>query len=158
MIVDYFFIRRGNLHLGDMFSQSRFGRYFYTKGVNIIGIAAFIIGFLLPLPGFIASFGTGAKVNAAATDMFDLGWVLSFLMGGISYWVIYLVFDMFRGQSESDGKLPFEAQMPKHIERGSDSGTLIIDGAEIGVPTAMGEVDVNEGVGTEKGMNVKDIV
>ncbi|KAL1848757.1 hypothetical protein Plec18170_007768 [Paecilomyces lecythidis] len=126
-----------------MFSQSPLGRYFYTKGVNLVGIAAFIIGFLLPLPGFITSFGTGAKVNAAATDMFDLGWVLSFLMGGSSYWVISTGLKVIYGKAKTSTKLPFEAQVPKHIEWGSGSGTVIIDGMEIGVSTA-GEANTND--------------
>ncbi|GAD98421.1 krueppel c2h2-type zinc finger protein, putative [Paecilomyces variotii No. 5] len=149
MIVDYFVIRRGNLHLGDMFSQSPLGRYFYMKGVNIVGVAAFIIGFLLPLPGFIASFGTGAKVNAAATDMFDLGWILSFLMGGLSYWVINSGLSVLSRKGKPN-KLPFETQVPKHIEWGGSSGTLIIDGVEMGVSTTMVETNTNDESRAEK--------
>lgn len=140
MIVDYFLVRRGNLDLGDLFSQASSGRYYYTKGVNLRGIAAFVIGFLLPLPGFIASFGTGASahVSAAATDMFDLGWVLSFLMGGLSYWVICR-FSMAREGST----LQFEEQVPHRIDTGSGHGTLIVDGAEIIGPAEVSETKVN---------------
>ncbi|KKA18881.1 Allantoin permease [Rasamsonia emersonii CBS 393.64] len=134
MIVDYFLVRRGNLDLGDLFSQAPSGRYYYTRGANLRGIAAFVIGFLLPLPGFVASFGTGAQVSAAATDMFDLGWVLSFLMGGLSYWVIC------RFSTAREGnKLSFEAQVPHRIDTGSGNDTLVVDGAEIIGPAEVSE-------------------
>ena len=45
-----------------------------------------MIGFLLPLPGFAASFGY--DIGRAASDMYALGWVFSLLMGGLAYWVV----------------------------------------------------------------------
>ncbi|KAL2009205.1 hypothetical protein VTN00DRAFT_7399 [Thermoascus crustaceus] len=89
MLADYFLIRRCNINLTDLFNSSPSGRYFYLKGVNMRAFVAFVIGFLLPLPGFIGSFGH--NISAAATQMFDLGWVLSFVMGGVAYLVICMV-------------------------------------------------------------------
>lgn len=128
MVADYFLIRRGNLDLSDMFSQSSSGRYYYTKGVNLRGIAAFMIGFLLPLPGFIGSFGTNA-VSTAATDLFYLGWVLSFVMGGMSYWVICLLTG--RAMIHASKSLAFEEAAPHEIDTGSGHDMLIVDGVEI---------------------------
>lgn len=90
MIVDYFWVRKGNLEMNDMYSLSRGDRYWYKVGVNWRAFAAFVIGFLLPLPGFVGSFGYA--IGSAATKMYYLGWILSFLMGGLSYWVICKVF------------------------------------------------------------------
>ncbi|KAL3704121.1 hypothetical protein TMatcc_009811 [Talaromyces marneffei ATCC 18224] len=72
MTVDYFLIRRGNLHISEMFTTSRSGRYCYTYGVNWTGVAGFIAGFCLPLPGFIQSFGT-VTTNPAAIYMYKCG-------------------------------------------------------------------------------------
>lgn len=126
MAVDYFLLRRGNLSLSDLFTQSSVGRYYYTKGVHIAGIAAFAIGFLLPLPGFIGSFGTAVNMSAAATDLFDLGWVLSLVMGGLSYWIICRLFRTGR----DDRKLTFEEQVPR-----GDQETRAEDGMEVAIPT-----------------------
>lgn len=45
----------------------------------------------MPLPGFIGSFGT-TTVSTASTRMFALGWTLSFLIGGLTYYIACLIF------------------------------------------------------------------
>lgn len=100
MTVDYFFVRKGNLSLSDMFSTSPQGRYFYTRGVHLRALAAFVAGFALPLPGFIGSFGTTTtRVGAASTHMFELGWILSYLVGGVVYALICL---LSRGREDGE--------------------------------------------------------
>lgn len=94
------------------------------------GMAAFAIGFLLPLPGFIGSFGTAVTLSAAATDMFDLGWILSLVMGGLSYWIICQLLRTGR----NDRKLAFEEQVPH-----GDQQTRSEDGMEVAIPA--GEID-----------------
>ncbi|KAK2785270.1 hypothetical protein FQN53_007846 [Emmonsiellopsis sp. PD_33] len=126
MLVDYFIIRRGNLHIPDVFLGTPASRYFYTKGANVRAFAAFVIGFLLPLPGFVGSFGH--KVDEAATHMFNLGWVLSFLVGGVAYWGICLVWRV----PGDDGEGGFEERVEEAegvvlgvggVEEGSASGS-----------------------------------
>lgn len=90
MIVDYFILRRGNLSIRDLFMTSSEGIYYYFHGVNLRAFAAFIIGFLLPLPGFIESFGA-AGGSGAASNMYSLGWELSFAVGGLAYFALGLV-------------------------------------------------------------------
>lgn len=86
MLVDYFILRRGNMSLVDLFTTSPKGRYFCFHGVNLRAYAAFVIGFTLPLPGFIRSFGSSSS-SGAASKMYALGWELSFLVGGMAYLV-----------------------------------------------------------------------
>lgn len=86
MIVDYFLIRKGNMELLDMYTKSSTGRYYYWNGINVRAYIAFVVGFVLPLPGFVASFGY--TIGAAASKMYALGWILSFIMGSLSYWVV----------------------------------------------------------------------
>ncbi len=105
MLVDYFFIRRGNLNLPELFTLSPHGRYYFFHGFNVRAFAAFVIGFLLPLPGFAASFGH--DIGVAATHMYALGWVLSFLMGGLSYYVICSIWKI----PGDDGSYGFESQV-----------------------------------------------
>lgn len=105
MIIDYFFIRRGNMYMPDTFTLSSKARYFYFHGVNIRAFAAFIIGFLLPLPGFAASFGH--TIGIAATHMYQLGWVLSFIMGSLSYYLICLIWSV----PGDDGRYAWEEQV-----------------------------------------------
>lgn len=90
MIVDYFILRRGNITIPDLFTTSSSGVYYYFNGVNMRAYTAFVIGFLLPLPGFIESFGT-SSLSEAASNMYALGWELSFVVGGLAYLVMGLV-------------------------------------------------------------------
>ena len=92
MIVDYFMIRRGNISMADLYTFSSSARYYFFHGINVRAFAAFVIGFLLPLPGFIGSFGV--SVDEAASHMYALGWVLSFVIGGLAYWIACLIFKM----------------------------------------------------------------
>lgn len=151
MTVDYFLIRRGNLHISEMFTTSRAGRYHYTYGVNWTGVAAFIAGFCLPLPGFIQSFGTVIITNPAATYMYDLGWVLSYLVGGVSYFAVSMI--TARSTVRESRQMPFEGNAPRSIAIGAQKDVLVVDGTEImvGVPGQEQEGSVDGSVGAVKG-------
>ena len=102
MLVDYFLVRNGNLTISELFTRSRSARYYYFHGFNLRAFAAFIIGFLLPLPGFAASFGY--DIGSAAVDMYALGWILSLSMGCVAYYVICLIWKV----PGDDGEHGFE--------------------------------------------------
>ncbi|WRT70427.1 uncharacterized protein IL334_007425 [Kwoniella shivajii] len=104
MLVDYFLVRRGNLDIGALFDGSPNSKYFFTLGVNWRSIAAFVVGFVIPLPGFIGSFGT-VTVPLSASRIFYLGWELSFLCGGIAYWILCL---LFKVPGQEDCQRPFQ--------------------------------------------------
>ncbi|KAL2872303.1 nucleobase cation symporter-1 family protein [Aspergillus lucknowensis] len=125
MIVDYFLLRRGNLAIADMYTTSPSGVYYYLHGANGRAFAAFVIGFLLPLPGFIESFGSSSSLNEAASNMYALGWELSFLVGGAAYLVFGLVWPM-PGDWRSMG---FE-QAPVHDEAFERSVVLEATGVD----------------------------
>ncbi|KAJ5747326.1 allantoin permease [Penicillium nucicola] len=90
MAVDYFILRRGNLTITELFTRSSSGLYYYFHGFNIRAHVAFVIGFLLPLPGFIDSFGD-ATLSEASSRLYSLGWELSFVIGGVAYLVLGLI-------------------------------------------------------------------
>jgi len=104
--------------MNDLFSASSHGRYFYFYGVNLRAFAAFIIGFILPLPGFVASFGY--TIAPAASHMYSLGWVLSWIMGSLSYYIICLIFPV----PGDDGSYPFESKV-------AESQSVLIDGIDL---------------------------
>ncbi|KEY74701.1 hypothetical protein S7711_05452 [Stachybotrys chartarum IBT 7711] len=125
MIVDYFILRRGNLSIRDLFTTSSEGIYYYFHGVNLRAFAAFIIGFLLPLPGFIESFGTPGR-SGAASNMYSLGWELSFAVGGLAYLALGLVWRV-PGDAASHGfeKAPVDEveYSDAVLEGGSDNAS-----------------------------------
>lgn len=91
MAVDYFLIRNGNLDVVGLYNFRKDGIYFYTHGVNLRGIFAFVAGFLLPFPGFCAVVGS-FSISTGAQRLYNLGWLLSFFVGGLSYYLACLVF------------------------------------------------------------------
>ena len=146
MIIDYFLIRKGNIDMHDLFTLSSAGRYHYFHGFNVRAFAAFIIGFLLPLPGFAASFGH--PIGQAATHMYSLGWVLSFIMGGGSYYLACLVWPVPGG----DGKLAFESQV-------AHAQVVVLDGVDnvmqdVESLGASGQEDGHDYMYAEKGAQV----
>ena len=89
-ILPDFIVRKGNIDIRDLYSESRDAKYWYTYGVNWRATLAFVAGFAVPLPGFIGSFGT-TTVSVAASRMYALGWALSLVVGGLVYWVMCLI-------------------------------------------------------------------
>lgn len=105
LLVDYFFVRRGNIDIAALYSASRSAKYYYTFGVNWRAVLAFVVGFTIPLPGFIASMDPSVSVAVGATYIFNMGWLMSFCFGAITYWLACLVMPVPGG----DGKLPRES-------------------------------------------------
>ncbi|CAN6595244.1 allantoin permease [Trichomonascus vanleenenianus] len=103
MCVDYFLVHRGNLKYRDLYTFSKDAAYYYSFGVNWRSIAAFIVGFALPFPGFCATLA-GKPINVAALRMYDLGWLLSITTGSLSYYLICLVCPV----PQNDKSLGFE--------------------------------------------------
>jgi NCS1 family nucleobase:cation symporter-1 len=110
MIVDYIILRKGNLTTTELFTRSSAGLYYYFHGVNIRAYVAFVIGFLLPLPGFIFSFRT-SSLSEASSHIYSLGWELGFFIGGLAYLVLGLIWPV----PGNENSLGFE-RAPVHDE------------------------------------------
>ncbi|EGE00988.1 uracil permease [Trichophyton equinum CBS 127.97] len=131
MLIDYFFVRRGNLYLPDLYRHSSTARYYFTKGFNIRAFAAFIIGSLLPLPGLIGSFGH--SFSSAADHMFSLGWILSFLVGSLAYWALCALFKV-PGDDDSYG---FEEKVAEAEEMICQGGGELSPSGEVKGDTSL---------------------
>ena len=53
MIVDYFFIRRQQLQVNDLYQLQ--GTYTYQKGFNQVALIALLLGILPNVPGFLTT-------------------------------------------------------------------------------------------------------
>lgn len=124
MIVDYFAIRHGNLTVLDLYNSESEGTYFYYHGFNLRAFTAFVIGFLLPLPGFIGSFGSSFSV--IADRLYWLGWILSLSMGSLSYYLACRVWPV----PGDDRQFSFEAKAAQIITSGISGGEELGSEAE----------------------------
>ena len=119
-IVDYFFIRNGNLRVPDLYVGDANSQYWYTKGWNMRMVVAWILGVVLPFPGFVASFGT-TSVGDGANHMWNMGYLLSIVVSGAVYYVLFWIFP----DPSIDKSLAFEQLAAQY-----DDG--LIDGQAVG--------------------------
>ena len=88
--VDYWFVRKGNVHIPSVFTPGAPGVYWYTAGVNFRAYVAWLIGVVLVVHGVANALNPGS-LNQASTDIYNMGFILSSLGGGVSYYVICLI-------------------------------------------------------------------
>jgi NCS1 family nucleobase:cation symporter-1 len=88
LIADYFVIRRTRLDLAGLYRKD--GPYWYTGGINLIGIAALVAGIAPCVPGFLA---TVELVEVAPVwlwkEMYSYAWFISFA-GSFSVYVLLM--------------------------------------------------------------------
>jgi NCS1 family nucleobase:cation symporter-1 len=86
MIVDYFFIRRKQLNVDDLYSMK--GRYSYSNGINRNAIVALLVGILPNVPGFL----TATKILPVESvwpwlsGLYNYAWFVGFLVSGFVYY------------------------------------------------------------------------
>jgi NCS1 family nucleobase:cation symporter-1 len=85
MLVDYFFIRKTNLDLNDLYRHK--GAYTYTKGYNPKAIIAFILGVLPNIPGFLVQIKVCDPDSAfgAFVPFYHYAWFIGLLISSVLY-------------------------------------------------------------------------
>jgi len=88
MIADYYFIRRKNLDVKDLYELK--GQYTYQNGFNKFAIIALIIGILPNVPGFLTTVGL---VSSTAfphwiDNLYNYAWFVGF---GVSFVIYYFL-------------------------------------------------------------------
>lgn len=91
MITDYFYARRGNLHIVSLYQGEKGAIYWYTYGVNWRGVVAWICGFALGLPGLIGRFHPDA-VGESAKNIYRMGWIITFCTSAVVYAALVTIF------------------------------------------------------------------
>lgn len=81
--------------------------------------------------------------------MYDLGWVLSYLVGGVSYFAVSMI--TARSTMRESRQMPFEENVPKSIALGAQKDVLVVDGTEIVVAGQEQEGSVDGSLGAVKG-------
>lgn len=90
MVCDYFLLTRGNVFISHLYDGSRDNKhYYYTMGWNLQAVFAYLAGIALPFAGFVGTLG--ASVSVAAQNLGHLGWMLSFTVSFVVYYVVCLI-------------------------------------------------------------------
>ncbi|KAI1769353.1 putative allantoin permease [Hypoxylon sp. FL1150] len=108
MVVDYWVIRRGNLHVTSLYTKAGGAPYTYYHGWNPRAVAAWVSGVAFTVHGISGSLNPGS-VNDDSLKIYKLGLLLSFLMGCSVYYVLSLIWPpRVYPSAEPQGSLAFE--------------------------------------------------
>ncbi|KAF4416061.1 NCS1 nucleoside transporter [Fusarium acutatum] len=91
IIIDYFFVKRGNIHTPSLFNPSKGSLYFYIGGWNLKALGCWICSAVFGIPGLIGAYHP-AWVSMAATHIYQTGWVICFSAAAAFYYAVNLVF------------------------------------------------------------------
>jgi len=88
MIVDYFLLRRTELVVDDLYRRG--GQYEYSNGWNWRAVAAFVLGVLPCLPGFVVAAGKldPGTVPHLFNVLYTWAWFVSSIVSGLIYFVL----------------------------------------------------------------------
>lgn len=87
MLVDYFFARKGNVHIPSVYRAEKGCPYYYTYGVNFRAYAAWMVGVGLVISGIRGAIEPGS-ISAVVVNIYNCGFVLSFTAAGVTYYVL----------------------------------------------------------------------
>ncbi|OAA57385.1 Permease, cytosine/purines, uracil, thiamine, allantoin [Niveomyces insectorum RCEF 264] len=86
MVLDFYVIRRGNIHVPSLYTLAEGTPYSYYKGWNIRAVVAWACGVAFVVHGVAGNLDPDS-VNTASKNMYKLGFLLSFFMGMFLYYV-----------------------------------------------------------------------
>jgi NCS1 family nucleobase:cation symporter-1 len=85
MIADYYFIRKQQLRVSELYQHT--GQYRYTNGFNMKAIIALLLGIIPNVPGFLLIINVISQ-NAFPrwiSHLYDYAWFVGFFVSGITY-------------------------------------------------------------------------
>lgn len=91
IMVDYFLTRKGNVHVPSCYDGKKTGLYWFTFGVNICGVVAWLLGTAMGIPGLIGQYQPQI-ISMAAQNMYRMGWILTFTTSSVIYYVLTFFF------------------------------------------------------------------
>jgi NCS1 family nucleobase:cation symporter-1 len=107
--VDYFFIKKGNIHTPSLFNPSPGSLYYGTKGWNLKALLAWVSAAILGVPGLIGAYHP-SWVSAGAKDLYKTGWVVCFAVAVGVYCGLCVAFPRRVRPADpgNDTAMPFE--------------------------------------------------
>ncbi|KAF5374310.1 hypothetical protein D9758_004636 [Tetrapyrgos nigripes] len=100
MVTDYVVIRRRKLRLSHLYNPSRDSIYWYTSGINLRAVIAWINGVWPLMPGFIAAV-RGETTSEGWMHTYDLAWLFGFFVSGATYVILCRIWPI-KGLGEID--------------------------------------------------------
>ena len=88
MIVDYYFIRKQQLDVDELYNPS--GIYSFRNGINSAAIIALILGILPNVPGFFTTIKVipQESMPTCISQLYNYAWFVGFFVSGVVYWAM----------------------------------------------------------------------
>lgn len=86
-MVDYFVVKRGNIHTPSLFNPAPGSLYYYAKGWNLKALASWVAAAAFGIPGLVGAYHPD-WVAPAAIHMYQTGWVICFAVAVTFYFLI----------------------------------------------------------------------
>lgn len=88
MIADYYFIRKQNLIVKDLYQLK--GQYTFGNGFNKFAIIALLLGIVPNIPGFLTTIGAINKdtIWHWVSQLYNYAWFVGFFVSGITYMIM----------------------------------------------------------------------
>ena len=85
MIADYYFIRKQQLHVDELYQHK--GRYGFRNGFNAAAIIALLVGIIPNIPGFLLQIKLVSVTVFPVwiSDLYHYAWFVGFFVSGIVY-------------------------------------------------------------------------
>ncbi|GAA5960319.1 hypothetical protein JCM3765_007472 [Sporobolomyces pararoseus] len=91
LMSEVFLVRHRKIALPDLYMQQT-SAYWYQQGVNLKGVAAFVLGIVPTLPGFIRSINPKLDIPIQATYVTSCVYPVGAFVAGSSYYILSKVF------------------------------------------------------------------
>jgi len=139
MVCDYWLLTRGNLFLPHLYHNSPTNpSYRYHGGWNLQALIAYIVGVALPFPGFVGTLGP--HVSAAAQDLGHLGWLLSFAVSFVLYYLLCRIWPTQSQKRVRELGLGWEEQSYQVLT--AMNGAIVADAAEASAERSLSDLEL----------------
>ncbi|POS81347.1 hypothetical protein DHEL01_v200277 [Diaporthe helianthi] len=143
VVSDYFLVRRGQYHIGDMYIGNSRSAYWYTSGFNWRCFLAWGLGMAPLLPGFARAIQEISSGNGW-DHLYQISYFYGFFAALTMHWLLHAVFPAARQRGSSPFVLEAHAEMLNRAE--SDEVTVGSSEEEKRAPGTVRERDL-ESVG-----------
>lgn len=110
VISDYFLVRHGEYHLGDMYMGNPRSAYWYDAGFNWRCFAAWLLGMAPLLPGFARAI-KGVSSGSGWDHLYEMSYPYGFVASLVMHWVLHAIFPAERQRGSSPFVLEEHAEM-----------------------------------------------
>lgn len=127
MIVDYWLIRKGNIHVPSTYRTEPSSPYYYTKGFNLRAYVSWACGVVLVISGIAGAISPGS-ISQTAVNIYNCGFILAFTTGAASYYLLCRVWPVkiypdgregecqaFESLTKTEGFFVDDELMPEYI-------------------------------------------